>query len=356
MQKVFSPGNNYKDLKEYMRSKGVKRPLLVCGNSFDKLPLVDIFDFEYTRFSGFSPNPLYEQCMDGVRVYKESKCDGIIAVGGGSAMDVAKCIRYFSAESGVNMLSVPLVAIPTTAGTGSESTRFAVIYKNGEKISVEDELCYPDGYVLDYKLLLELPRNQRIATMLDALSHGIESLWSVNSIEESFEFSKEAIKQVLENKEAYLCGNPSGEKGMLNAANIAGQAINITKTTAGHAMCYKLTTLYGIPHGLAAAICIWGLLPFMRDNIDRCIDKRGKEFLIRRLDILGNLFGCDKFSEFVGIYDSFIKDLGINIQKPTDEEYRILADSVNVQRLGNHPIEITKEDILDIYSRIFEDM
>ena len=118
MQRYISPEGDYKELKEYMKTEGIKSSLLVCGNSFFSLPISEAFDFSYVRFSDFTPNPLYDQCLSGVDLFEQNQCDMIIAVGGGSAIDVAKCIRYYSGKN------VPLVAIPTTAGTGSESTRF----------------------------------------------------------------------------------------------------------------------------------------------------------------------------------------------------------------------------------------
>lgn len=348
MQKEISPANDYEGLKDFMQSQEATRPLLVCGSSFSKLPIVRSINIEYRKFSGFTPNPLYEQCMEGKDFFVDNKCDMILAVGGGSAIDVAKCIRHYSGAK------VPFVAIPTTAGTGSESTRFAVIYKDGEKLSVESELCYPDAYVLDSTLLAALPYDQRVATMLDALSHGIESFWSVNSTKESSYYSEQAIRLVLEHKDGYLSGRADGEKGMLKAANTAGKAINITKTTAGHAMCYKLTSIYGFPHGKAAALCIKGLLPIMADNLTKCKDERGMSFLNDRLNSLAGIFGCSEFSELVEYYRDFIDALLPDHIVPQNGDMDILVCSVNEQRLANHPIEITMENIRKVYEYVFD--
>ena len=91
--------------------------------------------------------------------------------------------------------------------------------------------------------------------MMDAFCHALESFWSVNSTEESRRYSKEAIELVLENMEEYLLNTTDGNAGMLLAANIVGKAINITQTTARHAMCYKITSLFGCAHGHAAVLC-----------------------------------------------------------------------------------------------------
>ena len=115
-----------------------------------------------------------------------------------------------------------------------------------------------------------MPLYQKKATTLDALSHAIESYWSINSNDESKKYSMEAIKIILNNFNKYLDGDNSVNKDMLYAANLAGKAINITATTAGHAMCYKLTSLYNIAHGHAAMLVNSELLPYMMDNIDKC--------------------------------------------------------------------------------------
>lgn len=322
MQTVISPEKGYEKLKEFMKSRGVKLPLLVCGSSFDNLDLHEYFDFSYIRFSGFSPNPLYEQCQEGFGLFKKNNCDMIIAVGGGSAIDVAKCIRYYC-----DNIQVPLVAIPTTAGTGSESTRFAVVYKNGEKQSLEGDLCYPDAYILDASSLTELPTVQRKVTLLDALCHSIESLWSVRATEESKAFSLEALEKIKVHWKGYLDNVFEDNEGMLEASNLAGKAINISKTTAGHAMSYKLTSLYGIPHGQAVAACMNELIPFTLYRI--------------KLDV-------DVWRLFKVIY-AFAGQIGINAKR---EELYILVNSVNADRLSNHPITLKDTDIRTMYERI----
>ena len=120
---------------------------------------------------------------------------------------------------------------------------------------------------MDASALKTLPIYQKKSTMMDALCHSIESYWSVNSTEESNKYSKQAIQTILENKDAYLANKDLGNANMLKAAYLAGKAINITQTTAGHAMSYKLTSLYGIAHGHAVAICISKLWEYMLEPV-----------------------------------------------------------------------------------------
>lgn len=116
--------------------------------------------------------------------------------------------------------------------------------------------------------------------MLDALCHSMESFWSVNSTEESKQYSREAIQLMMKYKNAYLANEAIGNTAMLKAANIAGKAINITQTTAGHAMCYKLTSLYGIAHGHAAALCNAALWPYMAQHMENVLI-RGEKIILK---------------------------------------------------------------------------
>lgn len=108
---------------------------------------------------------------------------------------------------------------------------------------------------MDASVLKTLPDYQKKATMCDALCHAIESFWSVNSTDKSKEYSMAAIQNVMKHMDGYLANTDEGNAGMLLAANTAGKAINITQTTAGHAMCYKLTSMFSSAHGHAAILC-----------------------------------------------------------------------------------------------------
>ena len=301
MEQLFlTAENRYAGLTAYIQKNQMKRIFLVCGRSLSLLPMdAYLTDLEKSgvrliRFSDFQPNPLYESVVKGLVVFHLEKCDSIIAIGGGSAIDVAKCIRFYSCRPNQAAVfnEIQMVAIPTTAGTGSESTRFAVIYKNGEKQSISDESCLPSAVLLDPTTLTTLPDYPRKTSMLDALCHAIEAFWSVNSTEESRKYSRSAIQFILSGMEPYLANRSEGNAIMLRAANLAGRAINIAQTTAGHAMCYKLTSLYGISHGHAAALCVRKLWPFMIENISLCTDERGAAYLMDTFSEIAKAMGC----------------------------------------------------------------
>ena len=358
----------YTELDAFLLRHNSKRLLLVCDAAISCLHINSYFlnlkmrtNIEVISFSSFQPNPLYESVVEGVELFRAEKCDTIIAVGGGSAIDVAKCIKLFSnMDSSSNYLQqqiiandVLFIAVPTTAGTGSEATKYAVIYFNGEKQSIADESCIPSMVLMDRSVLKTLPIYQKKATMLDALCHAIESLWSVNSTETSQVYAKEAIRLVFDNKDDYLQNDDIGNSGMLKAAYLAGKAINITQTTAGHAMCYKLTSMYNIAHGHAAALCVAKLWLYMMANIEKCIDKRGKKHLEDSFQKIALAMGYDNNDCAVYSYQQLLKELGLDVPSVHNEgEFQILKESVNSVRLKNNPVELTKEAIDELYHQI----
>ena len=315
-----------------------KRPLLVCDGSFDLFEIE--IPCEFTRFSGFQPNPLYEEAKAGVKVLRENKCDFIIAVGGGSCIDVAKSIKYYNRAVDINIM-----AVPTTSGTGSEATHFAVIYKKGEKYSVADESLLPDYVILQPEMLKTLPLYQKKCTMLDALCQAIESWWSKSATPLSVSYSRKAIEMILDNMQGYLKNEDIGNKNMLIASNYAGKAINITTTTAPHAMSYKLTSLYNLAHGHAVALCLPKVWRYMKN-----FDKLGE---------IANAMGKQNSDEAVLYFEQLLEML--EIFPPRDinaddiaDDLDILTNSVNAQRLKNNPARLDKDTIKNLYKDILE--
>lgn len=368
-QRLLESYNNYEQLDHYLKDSGHEKILLVCGSSIKYFNIGQYFDtletrlgIKIIRFSSFQPNPRYESVVEGVDLLNKEQCGMIIAVGGGSAMDVAKCIKLYSnmdpsenyTEQPIVPNNIDLAVLPTTAGTGSEATRYAVIYYNGEKLSVADHSCIPSVVIVDPSVLNSLPEYQRKATMLDAFCHSIESCWSVNSNNESREYSKAAIEMILTNMEAYLENTAAGNTNMLRASNLAGRAINITQTTAGHALCYKLTSLYGIAHGHAAALCVSKLFPYIADNTDKCIDPRGAGYLHNILEELAGAMGCTSAAEAARKFDRILAKLNLDVPEPGEEDYEILKTSVNPIRLKNTPIELDAETINHLYHQILK--
>lgn len=367
-QQILSAENEYKQVDDWLEEKKCNNIMLVCDDSikFQK-SICDYLDrlktkITITLFQDFQPNPLYENVQDGVTLFRNAKCDAIIAIGGGSAMDVAKCIKLYSCAPGNGdngewigtffENGIPFLAVPTTAGTGSEATRYAVIYYEGKKQSITSESFVPGAVLMDPKTLITLPDYQKKATMMDALCHAIESYWSVNSTDESKRYSKEAIKGILYNLNGYLNNEMECLSGMLLAANNAGKAINITQTTAGHAMCYKITSLFGCAHGHAAVLCDRILFDWLIDNTDKCIDTRGTQFLIDTLDELGVILGGSNARDGAEILVGIFNSLNLPIPNASNAQFDELKLSVNVERLKNFPVLLDLETIDKLYHKV----
>ena len=348
-------------LPEIMAALGMERPLVVADAFFASQigTLLGGTLAAYPRFSGYAPNPTYEQVLAGIRAFRENGCDGVVSLGGGSAIDVAKCIRLWAclpgdeAEPRLTELdagypSIPQLAIPTTAGTGSESTHFAVIYVDGSKVSVSRLSAQPNAAVLAPELLAGLPDYQRKATLLDALCQAIESYWSHKSDEESRAYSMRAIPLILENVDAYLAGDARAAREVMIAANLAGKAINLTTTTAPHAMSYKITSQYGDAHGHAVGLCMpvcWKAL----------LDGATEETMLRLSEIDQLMTGacCEPWGAGLAAFRKLYESFGLTDPHEADEAVLdMLAASVNVQRLSNFPLALTKEQLREMYGEI----
>ena len=361
MQKILNGISNLGEALE-----GSTKVLLVCDSSFPFLSIkdeIEHMDVPHVLFNDFTPNPLYEDVCKGVDLFQITKCDTILAVGGGSSMDVAKCIKLYSQmdkeklylEQEYKDTGVKLIAIPTTAGTGSESTRYAVIYYDGKKQSVTHESIIPNFAILEPSVLKTLPLYQKKCTMLDALCQGIESWWSVNSTDESKLISKAAVEEIMNWWHEYIFENTDeSAKHIMHAANLAGQAICITQTTAAHAFSYKITSLYKLPHGHAVAVGLPEIWEYMINNMGKCLDKRGQEYLDGIFsDIAKTMRGLNAV-EAVNIFRNILIEMEMSnpISDNLDSDISILSSSVNPIRLKNNPIELDSSAISSLYKKI----
>lgn len=352
---------------------GATKVFLVCDSSFPFLNIkenIENMGVPHVIFSDFTPNPLYEQVCKGIDLFQITKCDTILAVGGGSAIDVAKCIKLaVLAKEGNDAIIPPLVntrvecdgkqlpfiAIPTTAGTGSESTHNAVMYYEGAKQTVTNDGILPDYAILEPSVLKTLPLYQKKCTMMDALCQGIESWWSVNSTEESYEYSRKCIELIMANWRKYIFENDDeAAANIMLGANYGGRAINITATTAAHAMSYKITSLYGLPHGHAVAVCLPKIWCYMLGNFDRCIESRGSDYLEQIFFHIATTMGCDTPSDAITLFENILFDLELTnpVSSNRVDELKILSSSVNPIRLKNNPIALDEKTILELYKII----
>lgn len=228
-----------------------------------------------TGYHDVRPNPTVAQALALSSVIERLRPTAVVAVGGGSTIDLAKAARLLRPEprAGDWRADPPeLVAVPTTAGSGSEVTPFATLYRDGRKISLDAPQVRPDHAVLDGVLVASCPHRVAAAVMLDALCHAIESLWSRDATVRSRRYAAcaaNALVDLLVSPSALATWIPSAkaEDGLL-AATVAGLAIACTRTTAAHAFSYWLTAQYGVPHGFACAANLGWLARYNWDGRD----------------------------------------------------------------------------------------
>ena len=361
-------------LPEIIAKVGKRKYLLVSDASYPFLSIrdeIEALDVETVRFSDFTSNPLYEDICKGIRLCLEEQCEALLAVGGGSAIDVAKCIKMavlglenttgktlfpipcegecsLPLREGLGVGLLPLIAIPTTAGTGSESTHNAVMYYQGAKQTMTNDGILPDYALLEPGVLKPLPLYQKKCTMLDALCQGIESWWSVNSTDESKAYARQAVERVVRYWHSYIVDNDAEAAAQIMwAANYAGRAINISATTAAHAMSYKLTSLYGLPHGHAVAVCLPEIWEYMLAHSERCIDPRGEAYMLGIFEEISHWVSVQGFRNLMSKLD-----MQNPVSNSREEELTLLSRSVNPVRLKNNPVFIDEQQTRTLYERI----
>lgn len=364
---------NIDSLEKVLLKENSKKLMFVVDSSFQFLDIKDVVERIQTPsifFSDFTPNPIYEDVCKGIDLFNSEQCDTIIAIGGGSSIDVAKCIKLFSKmDKRYNYLQqecfdshIPLIAIPTTAGTGSESTRFSVIYYEGKKQSINHVSIIPNYAILDSSVLLTLPVYQKKCTVLDAFCQGIESWWSVNSTEESILLSRKAVEILTEAIIPYIQAEKSEDDyrlildKVMMAANLAGQAINITQTTAPHAFSYKITSLFKIPHGHAVAICLPEIWQYMIENMSLCKDCRGVGYLENIFAQISDVLCCDSAQDAVMYFRNLLGALDIRfpVSNNRKDDINTLVASVNPIRLKNNPVLLDERAITVLYEKIIQ--
>lgn len=360
-------------LPQILKEINSKKLFLVVDSAYPFLNIkdaIEALEVEKVMFSDFTPNPLYEDVCKGIDLLKVENCDSILAVGGGSAIDVSKCIKLavLAAEGNDAIIpplvntrvacdgtKLPFIAIPTTAGTGSESTHNAVMYYEGSKLTVTNDGVLPDYALLVPSVLKTLPPYQKKCTMMDALCQGIESWWSVNSTEESYVYSRKTIELIMQNWRAYIFDNDEDAAAQIAlAANYGGRAINITATTAAHAMSYKITSLYKFPHGHAVAICLPEIWQYMIGHMDMCIDVRGVGYLSEIFQQIAKTMGCDFPESAIALFRQMMVDMELQNPQTDNREIELatLSTSVNLVRLKNNPVGLNAKAIKGLYEVI----
>jgi len=341
--KTYQGPGAVSNIASILTAEGTKKVFAVCSPFHAKI--IEDLKTPSTIFTAFTPNPNYSEIMLGIALFNAEACDIIISIGGGSAIDVAKCINIMNPDGTQHGVArCKHITIPTTAGTGSEATPFAVVYKNGEKLSVEHPTILPEYVILDPDFLATLPLYHKKSAMLDALCQAIESIWARGATKESREYAAQAIPIILKNAEAYISGNRDSSMEMLLAANLAGKAIAISKTTAAHAMSYKLSAMFDVAHGHAVALCMPYVWRHLLETTDASL-LASLNTIAKAMDATSPIHALDIFCELAKKYAPPLKQTG-------HMDIGELVASVNPERLGNYPAYLSVDDIEGMYRKL----
>lgn len=266
-----------------LEAKGVKKPLIVTDAGIVRHGLTAPVEnaltqagMAFARYDGTQPNPTVRNVEEALALYREEGCDCLIAIGGGSAMDCAKGVGARIAHPRRSLQQMrgilrvlrrlpPLVAIPTTAGTGSEVTLAAVITDSDrhDKYALMSFPLIPHYAVLDAQLTLSLPPHLTASTGMDALTHAVEAYIGRSTTKETRRLALEATELIFRSIEAAWAdgANAAARQAMLDAAYKAGAAFSQSYVGYVHALAHALGGQYGTPHGLANAV----ILPYVLD-------------------------------------------------------------------------------------------
>lgn len=358
--KIVQTDNWQFELNKNSKELNISSPIVITtpGNK-NRLHLNSIFKAE-SIFSDFGSNPNFEDCNNAIKFCQYKLFDGVIAIGGGSAMDLAKVIMAHLCLGKTDIFelieykkkypnSIPSIFLPTTHGTASEVTMWGTVWNMDEnkKYSVSHKSLYPNVAILDGHLTLSLPMDISIMTTMDALSHSFESIWNKNSNPTSTDHAISAICSILKNA-PILKSDPQNldvRKNLLEASTVAGLAFSNTTTAAAHSISYPLTIRYGIPHGVASSLSLIPLLdingPFIKDPIDRICKNNDLTFIELKKSI-------KEISS--GIVPYTLDKWGISI-----ENLETLAnESFTKGRMDNNIVDLSKFDVFNILNEVFD--
>ena len=361
-------------LAEEIKARGFKKVLVVtdkalfeCGVTSKVTDELDKAQIEYSVYSDVRPNPTKKNVWDGVKACKEAKADVLVAVGGGSSIDTAKAIGIITnnpenedivsleGASNTKNKSLPIIALPTTAGTAAEVTINYVITDEDREVKMVcvDPHDIPIIAIIDTELMASMPKSIAASTGMDALTHAVEGYITKAHNTMSDMFHIQAIKLIFANLPAAV--NDKTQEAVDNmglAQYIAGMGFSNVGLGIVHSMAHQLGAVYDTPHGLANAI----LLPtVMRFNGEVCYE-RFRDILIALNVDAKDMSKEEVIDTFVGMIEDLSRKVGITqTVKDTgckEEDFEMLAQKAMADacKPGN-PREVTKEDFIELFRK-----
>lgn len=363
-------------LKElpYRKILIITDPFVVQSRMIDLItaPLIEA-KIDYDIFKDVVPDPPIEKISEGVRKLLEYRPEAIVAVGGGSAIDSSKSIREFALKVD-NYGEVGLIAIPTTSGTGSEVTSFAVVSDREaeRKYPLVSESLTPEETILDAELVKSVPPAITADTGMDVLTHAIEACVSTNRNDFSTALAEKSIEICgVFLLRAYLDGNDTHARQKMHVAScLAGLAFNSASLGLNHGMAHQLGAMFHIPHGRANAMLLPHIIEFNSDINKH--SKSRKEYLpaVKRYSTIAQILGLSSYNKIMTVrslvnwVQFMLKEMDILLSISqmgtiTEEEYMSKLDVMAEAALADgctatNPREATKADVIQIYKDLWK--
>ena len=358
-------------IPDEVKARGFKKVLVASDPDLIKFgvtkKVTDVLDgagIEYSIFSDIKPNPTIENVQAGVEAFKASGADCIVAIGGGSSMDTAKAVgiiitnpefadvRSLEGVAPTKNKCVPIIAVPTTAGTAAEVTINYVItdVQNNRKMVCVDVHDIPVVAVVDPDMMATMPKGLTAATGMDALTHAIEGYITKGAWELSDMFHLKAIELIAASLRGAVNGEDAGREGMALGQYVAGMGFSNVGLGIVHSMAHPLGALYDTPHGVANAI----ILPtVMEYNAPATGDKY--KYIAAAMGVKGteNMSAEEYRAAAINAVKQLSLDVGIpadlqDIVKESDLQFLAESAFADACRPGN-PRETSVEEILDLY-------
>jgi len=353
--KIFSGIGMFDKLGEVLDELKVQRCVIACGRHFG--PTAQEMMAKEPRiaavFSGVEQNPQLRGVIETTRLARENNCDAVIGIGGGSSIDTAKfaaaialgegeAIEYYRGERPFPENRLTIIAVPTTAGTGSEVTQVSVVSNDTEKKTINNPAFMPKAAIVDPVLSSTVPPRTTMNTGLDAMAHALEGYWSKNHQPISDLMAIEAVRLVLENLEnAYNNGSDmEARANMAHASLLGGLAFALPKTAASHACSYPLSEDYHLPHGEA---CAFTLDSFVLINADERL-----EYLCRAVGLKDTAELAERIKALKALAGlrSTLRDLGeVDIDK-------LAADCAKHPLMNNNPVKMDAAALKAMFEKL----
>lgn len=379
-QDVYEGPKSSTRVPEILRKANCSKALIVTDATLVKLGVLkDMLDsmeaagFPYVIYDGVEPNPSIENIEDAFKIYRNEMCDCLVGFGGGSAMDAAKVVscravkpnmdcKQMGRAMGYLPVTLPkfdktpfMIAVPTTAGTGAESTVAAVVSDHAEdkKYTLTDFAMRPNAVILDGSLAMGLPKYPTACTAIDAVSHCVEGYIGNAHNPRSDEWAVQGIRLVFENidKAALPGSDLTARQNLSKAAYFGGQSLNTATTGYVHPFCHKIGAKYGLVHGR----CIGAVLPIMLEVYGEKTEKR-----VAKLGVetgLSDPKACVSVqaAQFIQALKDFDEKFGISpvIPEVSEADFEEIADSIMVENFV-YPTKVvfSRDEIFSVLRKI----